>query len=449
VTGGGYGAAAIALASSTQMFIAPSAIPGNIVPPTPGALPLTLTPAVASILGCNATQTVCSNLNAAVIGRLQNPAIQELFEPFYGRMNATLGIEMPNQSLTVQTTLPLNYIDPASEMWEYGKPVMWKVTHNGVDAHPVHIHLVNAQLVNRVGWDGTQKQPEDDEIGWKETIKMNPLEDIILAMLPTQPPVPFGIDRSVRAQDPSQPLGVNTGFTQFSVNGFSGAVGKQAAVINPLVNPAVTAVATQDAVVRGANAALTKQIQGQTDVSTYHPVFGYGSNFAATAPAAGSIAPNALPTSATVIGVGDAATITNAIESYDNEYVWHCHILGHEENDFMRAITTLSTPVLPAAPTALVATQSAAGALVSLSWTDPTPAGAAATLGNLGNELGFRVERSFDNGLTWYTVTRTAANSTTATDPVAVATGVKVTYRVLGYNAAGDGAFSAVTITGL
>ena len=466
VAGGGYGATAIAIASSTQVFIAPSALPGNMVPPTSNATPMTLTPAVASLLGCGNTSVTigtaavtCTNLSGAVVGRLMNPAIQELFEPFYGRMNATLGIEMPNQSLNVQTTLPLNYVDPSTELWEFNKPVMWKITHNGVDAHPVHIHLINAQLINRVGWDGTIKQPEDDEIGWKEVIKMNPLEDIILAMVPTQPPTPFGIDRSVRAQDPSQPLGVNMGFTQYSVEGFNGLVGKQATAAAAAIT-AKQATDNYGALVLPAVAQWDPVANptGVSDTANFSPFFGYGSSFTTTAPAAGSISPLGVPSAlgsttnaagALLVGVGDPATVVNAVESFDNEWVWHCHILGHEENDFMRAITTLSTPVVPAAPTALTVSQSATGTPVTISWTDPTPLTAAGTSGNLSNELGFLVQRSYDGGTTWTTVARAAANATAATDPVPVAKGQVAVYRVVGYNAAGLGTPGAVTYTGL
>ena len=31
---------------------------------------------------------------------------------------------------------------------------LWKITHNGVDTHPIHFHLFNVQVINRVGWDG-------------------------------------------------------------------------------------------------------------------------------------------------------------------------------------------------------------------------------------------------------------------------------------------------------
>ena len=386
--GGGYGATAIAIATTTQAFVAPAAIPGNQVPTTPNAVPLTLSAGLSNLLGCNNGALPCTNLGGAVIGRLMNPAIQELFEPFYGRMNATFGIEMPNQSLTVQTTLPLNYVDAATEMWEYNKPVMWKITHNGVDAHPVHFHLVNVQVVNRVGWDGTVKAPEDDEIGWKEVVKMNPLEDIIVVMTPTMPHTPFGLDKSVRAQDPSQPLGVNMGFTQFTTQGINGAIGNQ----------------------------LANEYKG--------------------APSAGYLGG--------ALGVGEPATVVNSLENFDNEYVWHCHILGHEENDFMRPISVISSPVAPAPTTGLVATQAAAGQPVVLTWTDPTPiallGSATNNLGNLQNELGFLVQRSASPAGPWTTVATAAANATTAQDLLLspLASGSTAYYQVVGYNAAGS-----------
>ncbi len=405
--GGGTGATAVALTSRTTAFVVPAAMPNSGVPLSASAVPMALPPGLASLMGCNAAQTSCTNTSNAVVGRLMNPAIQELFEPFYGRMNATLGIEMPNQSLKVQTTLPLNYIDGATEQLEPNTVQMWKITHNGVDAHPVHFHLVNVQVINRVGWDGTVKPPEDNELGWKETVKMNPLEDIMVVMRADMPKVPFGIDRSIRPQDPSQPLGVNMGFTQFYTAGINGLAA------NGLPIPA-----------------------------GYYP--------------AGNIA-----------GVGDTAStpVVNSIEDYDNEYVWHCHILGHEENDFMRALVATSQTTAPDAPTGFVLTQASAGAPVVASWVDPTPVAAAATtLGNAKNELGFRLERCVGTctptSTNWQVVAVAPANGTTASDlllsPVPSAT--LVNYRVYGYNAptlgkviggtnTGVGAMATTTIT--
>ena len=96
---------------------------------------------------------------------MQPKAIQELFDVDYGRMNSTLGTELPFTSATTQTTLPFEYIDPPTEIIkpsDLGTQVgslndgtqIWKITHNGVDTHAVHFHLFDVQVINRVGWDG-------------------------------------------------------------------------------------------------------------------------------------------------------------------------------------------------------------------------------------------------------------------------------------------------------
>ncbi len=79
----------------------------------------------------------------------------------------------------------------------------------------MHFRYFNVQLVNRVGWDGVIRAPEPNELGWKETVRMNPGEDIIVAMRPTLPdPLPFKIGDSVRLYDPTRVAGTSVGFTQ-------------------------------------------------------------------------------------------------------------------------------------------------------------------------------------------------------------------------------------------
>ena len=43
---------------------------------------------------------------------MQPKAIQELFELDYGRMNSTLGVELPLTNILTQTTIPYGYKDP-------------------------------------------------------------------------------------------------------------------------------------------------------------------------------------------------------------------------------------------------------------------------------------------------------------------------------------------------
>jgi FtsP/CotA-like multicopper oxidase with cupredoxin domain len=220
-------------------------------------------------------------------------ALQELFTLDYGRMNATLGTELPNVNFTNQTTIPLGYVDPATEIIRQGDSQVWKITHNGVDSHFIHFHLFNVQVINRVGWDGSLRPPDANEMGWKDTVRMNPLEDIIVALQPITPQLPWPIPNSVRLNDVT---GMGNMFTN----------------ANPFTN-------------LGANT-----IDGPTN-------FGW-------------------------------------------EYVWHCHILGHEENDMMRPIMF---QVPPPAPTNLNAVESTSpSSAVTLTFTD-----------NSASETGFTVER--------------------------------------------------------
>lgn len=237
-------------------------------------------------------------------------AIQELFDATYGRLNATLGVELPFTSAMTQTTIPLGYVDEPIEVFADGETQLWKITHNGVDTHPVHFHLLNVQLVNRVDWAGIIMPPLPNELGWKETIKMNPLEDIIVAVRARTPKLAgFGVPLSVRPMDPAQPLGSPFGFTQ----------------VDPIT--------------------------------------------------------------------GTPKTVVNDMMNYGWEYVWHCHILGHEENDFMRPVAFNAREATPQASAITSATVN--GNQVTLNWTDPTPAtdvnGAVAA--SAASEVGFRVQR--------------------------------------------------------
>jgi len=252
---------------------------------------------------------------------VKNKGIQELFDPTYGRLNATFSVELPYTSGLSQTTIPLAYVDAPTEKFADGETQIWKITHNGVDTHPVHFHLLNVQLINRVGWDGYIMPPNDNELGWKETVKMNPLEDIIVAVKAKRPPLPgFGLPESIRPMDPSQPLGSPFGFSQID------------------------------------------------------------------------------PTT------GAPAVVTNEVYNYGWEYTWHCHILGHEENDFMRPwafdAKDAQTKAPNVNPTAPVLNPNGT---VTVRWVDATPYGAAASLTDPSSEVGFRVERAIQ-GQAAYTV---------------------------------------------
>ena len=49
---------------------------------------------------------------------------------------------------------------------------IWKITHDGVDTHPIHFHLYDVQFLYRVGWDGVIRKPDLTEIDWKDAVAL-------------------------------------------------------------------------------------------------------------------------------------------------------------------------------------------------------------------------------------------------------------------------------------
>jgi FtsP/CotA-like multicopper oxidase with cupredoxin domain len=352
ITGGG-GTGGAATATLTLGVLASI----NLTNPGSG---YTSAPSILITGGGGSGAKAVANLTNTITFNMQPKAIQELFTVDYGRMNATLGVELPFTNMLNQTTIPYGYIDPTTEYIEDSvtpiSPVagdgtqVWKITHNGVDTHVIHFHLFNVQIINRVGWDGAIRPPDANELGWKESVRMNPLEDCIVALRPIAPKVPFGLPDSIRPLAPTLPLGSTMGF------------------------------------------------------------FG--------------VAPNGTP-----------IAITNEIMNYGWEYVWHCHILGHEENDMMRPIDFVFHSSSPAAP---VLTGSASGGN-NLSWTDATP-DIPGNLGNPTNEIGFKIQRANMSGgvIGPYSIRAIVpANSTTYVDGSAVA-GVRYSYKVTAFNVAAN-----------
>ncbi len=291
--GGGAGAAATASVSGGAVTYIALTNPGTGYTSTP----------VVTLTGGGATTAATAAANFVPVTIPMRPkAIQELWDP-YGRMNATLGVELPFTNNNIQTTIPLGYVDPVTERVSDSQIQLWKITHNGVDTHPVHFHLYNVQVINRVGWDGQVRPPDDNEIGWKETVRMNPLEDAIVALQPkSQTSLPFPMPTSSRSEDITMPATATL------------------SVVNPVD--------------------------------------------------------------------GNATNVSNAATSFGWEYVWHCHILGHEENDFMRPFVFLVPTAVPVAPANVIATVPGAPNAVLVAWQAGTPTGP-----NPDPEVAFRVMR--------------------------------------------------------
>jgi len=127
------------------------------------------------------------------------------------------------------------------------------------------------------------------------------------------------------------------------------------------------------------------------------------------------------------------AEVINKVINYGWEYVWHCHILSHEEMDMMHSMTLA---VKPDAPTAQAATYFNSGPRrVRLTWTD-----------NSFNETGFVVQRGPTQTGPWTTsgiVPSTPAESLNKARSViyndtTVQRNITYFYRIFATNVVGD-----------
>ncbi|HEY6073305.1 MAG TPA: multicopper oxidase domain-containing protein, partial [Anaerolineales bacterium] len=274
----------------------------------------------------------------------------------FGRMTANLGLESVPATPGLQNILLYPYVVSPTELIDATNlpkgdinvtPIasadgsqIWKITHNGVDTHPIHFHLYDVQVLDRVTWDNIIMPPDANELGWKDTVRISPLEDTIVALRPIVPTLPFDIPNSVRELSPMM---------------MDGAPLAPGQIFDPQGNP--------------------------IEVSNHLVNFGW-------------------------------------------EYVYHCHILSHEEMDMMRPVL-LAVP--PFAPTTVSFN---AG---TLTWTD-----------NSLSETGFVIEKSIDNGASWLQVgqiDRPITNPNTIGDVLSFTdptwTGTEL-YRVAAMNTVGD-----------
>ena len=122
----------------------------------------------------------------------------------FGRMTANIGVEAQPPTPGLQNVVLYPFVNPPTELIDgtnlpkaavtydatTGLPVsdvkvtpisdaadgtqIWRITHNGVDTHPIHFHLYDVQVVNRVTWDNIIIPTEPSELGWKDTVRVSP-----------------------------------------------------------------------------------------------------------------------------------------------------------------------------------------------------------------------------------------------------------------------------------
>jgi hypothetical protein len=114
--------------------------------------------------------------------------------------------------------------------------------------------------------------------------------------------------------------------------------------------------------------------------------------------------------------------VANSVFNFGWEYVWHCHILGHEENDMMRAIIAA---VPPEAPT-LTAFGTPNPLRVTLTWVNKSL-----------STTSWAVQKKLSSGSTWTTIASGLPASTLTYQDTSVTQMVSYDYRVVASNTVG------------
>ncbi len=71
---------------------------------------------------------------------------------------------------------PLKWGDPITEDPAIGDTEIWEIRNFTMDAHPIHVHLVMFQVINRQDVNNVVRPPEPWETGWKDTVTAYPDE---------------------------------------------------------------------------------------------------------------------------------------------------------------------------------------------------------------------------------------------------------------------------------
>jgi spore coat protein A, manganese oxidase len=74
------------------------------------------------------------------------------------------------------TPRELHWSDPVTENPAVGATEVWELHNFTEDAHPIHIHLVQFEVLGRQPFEGPMRAPESWERGTKDTVTALPEE---------------------------------------------------------------------------------------------------------------------------------------------------------------------------------------------------------------------------------------------------------------------------------
>jgi spore coat protein A, manganese oxidase len=179
----------------------------NVIPATSADPPLAISPATDLTAG-NESLPIPRGVTALPPGvPVRRLTLNETFDAF-GRLIQLLGTDVA--PVNAGQGFGRAYTDPTTEAVENGSDEVWQIANVTGDTHPIHFHLVNVQIISRQPFSaknynggaptvtGPARPPDNDESGWKETVRMNPGE-VTTVFIPFKlPPVPFTVPASPR-----------------------------------------------------------------------------------------------------------------------------------------------------------------------------------------------------------------------------------------------------------
>ncbi|WP_438014817.1 multicopper oxidase family protein [Sorangium sp. So ce315] len=110
-----------------------------------------------------------------VVRRLSLNDVSSGLQPDAGVLRtALLGTLAPPPGSS--TPRPLCWDDPITENPALGSTEIWEIYNFTVDAHPIHVHELQFQIVDRRPFDGPPRPPDAGEEGFKDTVIALPSE---------------------------------------------------------------------------------------------------------------------------------------------------------------------------------------------------------------------------------------------------------------------------------
>jgi spore coat protein A, manganese oxidase len=171
-------------------------------------------PAAANALAqaWNQGDNLLDTTGATVVKRTLNEDFDQ-----YGRLIQRLGTTtIRGTNNEGNPTYSMNYADDIADdeyMPAEGETQIWEIYNQTGDTHPIHFHIVTVKVLGRAPFDasagftpiGALRPPDANEMGWKETVRMNPGEVTVVAMRFDLPKMPSTINNRFKVKVPTSP----------------------------------------------------------------------------------------------------------------------------------------------------------------------------------------------------------------------------------------------------